>query len=69
MVGTTCEADGVVDVMFCRRLALGFGVHQSFAIVCSHYANIDLVAMSQVYAPSYTKAQLDEIKKVVASPT
>jgi hypothetical protein len=51
------------------RLALGFGVHQSFVITRSHYVNIDLVAMSQGYVPSYTEAQLDEIEKAVASPT
>jgi hypothetical protein len=28
--------------------------------------NIDLVAMSQGYVPSYTDAQLDEIEKVTA---
>jgi hypothetical protein len=49
------------------RLALGFGIHQSFAIARSHYANIDLVAMSQGYTPGYTEAQLDEIEKATAS--
>jgi hypothetical protein len=50
------------------RLALGFGVHQSFTINRSHYENIDLVAMSHGYAPSYTDTQLDEIEKAAASP-
>jgi hypothetical protein len=36
-------------------LALGFGVHQLFVIAHSHYANIDLVAMSKAM-PSYTEA-------------
>jgi hypothetical protein len=35
------------------RLVLDFGVHQSFTITCSHYENIDLVAMSQGYVPGY----------------
>jgi hypothetical protein len=46
---------------------LRFGIHQSFAITRSHYDNIDLVAMSQGYAPGYTDTQLDEIKKTAAS--
>jgi hypothetical protein len=50
------------------RLALGFGVHQSFVITRSHYENIDLVVMSQGYALSYTDTQLDEIEKAAASP-
>jgi hypothetical protein len=50
------------------RLALGFGVHQSFVIACSHYENIDLVAMSQGYTFGYTDTHLDEIEKAVASP-
>jgi hypothetical protein len=36
------------------RLVLRFGIHQSFVMARSHYENIDLVAMSQCYAPSYT---------------
>jgi hypothetical protein len=50
------------------RLALHFGIHQSFAITRSHYENIDLAAMSQGYAPNYTNTQLDEIEKTVAFP-
>jgi hypothetical protein len=47
------------------RLTLGFGIHHLFVIARSHYANIDLAAMSQGYVPSYTDAQLDKIKKAV----
>jgi coproporphyrinogen III oxidase-like Fe-S oxidoreductase len=50
------------------RLALGFGVHQSFVITRSHYVNINLVAMSQGYTPGYIEDQLDEIKKAMAYP-
>jgi hypothetical protein len=38
------------------RLVLGFGVHQSFVIMHFHYANINLVVMSQGYVLGYTKA-------------
>jgi hypothetical protein len=38
------------------KLALVFGVHQSFVVTHSHYMNIDLVAMSQGYASGYTEA-------------
>jgi hypothetical protein len=38
------------------RLALIFGVHQSFVVTHSHYMNIDLVVMSQGYVPRYTEA-------------
>jgi hypothetical protein len=51
------------------RLALHFGIHQSFAIARSHYKNIDLAAMSQGYTLGYTDTQLDEIEKTAASPT
>ena len=37
-----------------------------FAIVCSHYENIDLAIMSQGFAPVYTDAELDNIEKEVA---
>jgi hypothetical protein len=61
------RATRLVDrVLEATRLALGFGVHQSFMITRSHYVNIDLVAMSQGYAPSYTDAQLDKIEKAAA---
>jgi hypothetical protein len=42
-VRVTRLADWARETM---RLALGFGIHQSFTIARSHYANIDLVAMS-----------------------
>ena len=45
---------------------LHFGIHRSFMIACSHYENIDLATMSQGFAPIYTNAELDDIKKVVA---
>jgi hypothetical protein len=51
MVHATRIADQSRKIM---RLALGFSVHQSFAIARSHYENIDLVVMSHGYAPSYT---------------
>ena len=46
--------------------ALHFGVHRSFTIVRSHYENIDLVTMSQGFAPVYTDAELEKIEKEVA---
>jgi hypothetical protein len=64
-VRATQIADRACEV---ARLALGFGIHQSFAIARSHYENIDLVAMSQGYAPGYTDTQLDEIEKAASSP-
>jgi hypothetical protein len=48
------------------RHALHFGVHRSFVIARSHYANIDLVTMSQGFAPDYTQAELEEIEETVA---
>jgi hypothetical protein len=65
MVRATRIADRAREIM---RLALGFDVHQSFTITHSHYAYIELVAMSQGYTPGYTDAQLDKIEKVVSSP-
>ena len=47
------------------RGVLCFGVHQSFAIACSHYENIDLATMSQGFTPVYTDAELDDIEKEV----
>ena len=58
-------------LMKCRcqmqSLTLGcyIGVHRSFAIVRSHYVNIDLATMSQGFAPVYTNIKLD---KFVLSP-
>ena len=43
-----------------------FGVHRSFAIIRSHYENIDLETMSQGFAPIYTDAKLDIIEEEVA---
>jgi len=48
------------------RGALHFGVHRSFAIAHSHYGNIDLETMSQGFAPGYSNAELEDIKKEVA---
>ena len=48
------------------RGALRFGVHRPFMIARSHYENIDLAIMSQGFAPVYTDAELDDIKKEVA---
>jgi hypothetical protein len=35
-------------------------------IAHSHYANIDLVTMSQGFAPGYTQSELEEIEETVA---
>ena len=51
------------------REALYTGVHHTFAITRSHYINIDLPVISEGFAPSYTDAELDEIKKEVAPPS
>jgi hypothetical protein len=48
------------------KQALHLGVQRSFAIVLSHYVNIDLQAMSQGFAPSYDDAKLDQIEEEVA---
>jgi hypothetical protein len=50
------------------RLALHFGILQSFTIARSYYENIELAAMSQGYAPDYTDTHLNEIEKTAASP-
>jgi len=50
------------------REALYIGVHHAFAIVCSHYINIDLPVISEGFMPGYTDAELDEIEKEVAPP-
>jgi hypothetical protein len=65
VVRATWIMDRAREIM---RLALRFGIHQSFAITRSHYENIDLAALSQGYAPSYTNTQLDKIEKTVSSP-
>ena len=49
------------------RGVLCFGVHQSFVIARSHYENIDLVTMSQGFAPVYTDVELDDIEKEVST--
>jgi hypothetical protein len=38
-------------------------------IVRSHYENIDLVAMSQGFAPGYDVNELERIKEIVSAPT
>jgi hypothetical protein len=48
------------------RHALHFGVQRSFAIVRSHYENINLPTMSQGFTPSYTQDELEEIEEMVA---
>ena len=45
--------------------ALRFGIHRLFVISHSHCENIDLAMMSQGFAPVYTDAELDNIKKEV----
>ena len=63
MVRATQIIDLACDM---ARSALRFGIHRSFAIARSHYENIDLVMMSQGFAPVYTDAELDDIEKEVA---
>ena len=48
------------------RGALRFGIHQSFVIARSHYENIDLVTMSQGFAPGYSESELEDIEESVA---
>ena len=48
------------------RGTLCFGVHRSFAIIRSHYENIDLATMSQSFTPIYIDAELDIIEEEVA---
>ena len=50
------------------RKALYTGVHRAFAIAYSHYINIDLLVISEGFAPGYTNAELDKIKKEAAPP-
>ena len=47
------------------RGVLRFGIHRSFMVACSQYENIDMATMSQGFAPVYTDAELDDIKKKV----
>jgi hypothetical protein len=47
---------------------LHLGVQQSFAVIHSHYENINLEAMGEGFAPSYEDAELDEIMKMAATP-
>jgi hypothetical protein len=57
-----------VGDLFFKGYPLYHLLYISFAIACSHYANIDLAAMSQGYASGYTDTQLDKIKKAAISP-
>ena len=50
------------------REALYTGVHRTFAIVRSHYINIDLPVISEGFVPGYTEAELDEFEKEAALP-
>jgi hypothetical protein len=45
-----------------------FGIQQSFTVARSHYENIDLEAMGQVFTLGYKDAELDEIKKKAVAP-
>jgi hypothetical protein len=47
------------------RWALHLSVQQSFAISRSHYDNIDLQAMSQLFVLGYVDAELDQIEEEV----
>ena len=46
--------------------ALHTGVHRTFAVVRSHYINIDLRVISEGFVPGYTDAELDKIENEVA---
>ncbi|RLM65505.1 uncharacterized protein C2845_PM16G02730 [Panicum miliaceum] len=48
------------------RLALRHGMQQSFAIVRSHYENINLQVMSQGFEPGSDDTELDQIEEEVA---
>ena len=50
------------------RAALYTDVHRAFAIARSHYINIDLLVISEGFAPGYTDAELDKIEKEAALP-
>ncbi|KAG2561805.1 hypothetical protein PVAP13_8KG224303, partial [Panicum virgatum] len=55
--------DGAREVV---KESLRLGVQRSFAIVRSHYANIDLRELSQGFPSGYTDAKLDAIEEEVA---
>ena len=63
MVRATHITDRACDM---ARGVLRFGVHRLFAIARSHYENINLVMMSQGFAPVYIDAELDDIEKEMA---
>ena len=44
-------------------------VHHTLAIACSHYINIDLLVISEGFAPGYTNTELDKIEKEAAPLT
>ena len=50
------------------RKALYTSVHRAFAITHSHYINIDLLVISEGFAPGYTDAEMDKIEKEAALP-
>lgn len=47
------------------RRALHLGVQRSFAIVCSHYENINRQTMSQRFVLDYDDTELDRIEEEV----
>ena len=49
------------------REALYTGIHRTFVIAHSHYANIDLPGSSEGFALGYTEAELDEIEEEVVA--
>jgi hypothetical protein len=65
-VRTVYIIDRACEIM---RHVLRFGVHRLFVIARSHYENIDLPTMSQGFMPSYSLAELEEIKDEVAPLT
>ena len=50
------------------REALYTSVHHALTITRSHYIDIDLLVISEGFAPGYTDAELDEIEKEATLP-
>ena len=63
MVDVIQIMDRVRDI---ARDVLHFSIHRSFGIAHSHYENIDLAMISQGFAPGYSKAELKDIKEMMA---
>jgi hypothetical protein len=50
------------------RCGVCFGVQQVFTVACSHYRNINLVAMGQGFTPGYEDNELERIKEMATAP-